>query len=94
MKAACAIVLHEGRNRQLIRLDDGMLGANFLGRTRGGVQLGGWIGRRDRCDSDCACSEFVMRDFQDKGAVDAAGKGDEGGLHVGDKVAEAFDFIG
>jgi hypothetical protein len=35
-----------------------------------------------------------MRDFQDKGAVDAAGKGDEGGLHVGDKVAEAFDFIG
>jgi hypothetical protein len=35
-----------------------------------------------------------MRDFQNKGAVDAAGKGDEDGLHLGEKVAEAFDFIG
>ena len=34
-------------------------------------------------------SQFVVRDLQHQGAVDAAGKGDEDGLHVGDKVAEA-----
>jgi hypothetical protein len=34
-----------------------------------------------------------MGDFQDEGAVDPAGEGDQDGLHVRDYLAECLEFV-
>jgi hypothetical protein len=92
MEAAGSIVLYEGGNLELIGVGQFMPRADLCGDLLCAVEFDCGKCRGDSGDGQCLSTELFMGDFQDDGAVNPAGEGDQHGLHVRDYLAERIEF--
>jgi hypothetical protein len=92
MEAAGSIVLHEGWNLELIGVDQLMPCADLCGDLLCAVEFDRGECRGNSGDGQRLFTELFMGDFQDDGAVNPAGEGDQDGLHVRDYLAERIEF--
>src|SRR5262249_16039125 len=84
--------LDEGRNFELIGVDQLMPRTDFQGDLLGAFEFNCGECGRDSGDGQRLFTELFMGDFQDDGAVDSAGEGDQYGLHVRDDLTECTEF--